>query len=340
MIVAIFWLGQFGANTLFMQLSEPSMTAVSLVPRALVCIAGALISIGFIAVQDRRSSRPLRERAYIAIAFTFVSAGLLGILNRYIFEAFLGLKETSSFLIAFTASLVPRLWIFGTIYAMSLAVSYSAEVRRREEEIVALKALAQDAHLRALRSQLNPHFLFNALNSITALIADGRAQQAETITEDLADFLRITLSLDPQRQITLKEEVALQRIFLDIQKVRFPTRLDVAIDIDAGAENALVPNLILQPLVENSIKYAVARSSLPVTLSIRAVADGDRLKIVVEDDGGDAGRDGRSKGAHVGLANVAERLAGHYGEEVKFQFGASPESGYRNTIEMPLRVAP
>src|SRR5213076_2031634 len=103
---------------------------------------------------------------------------------------------------------------------------------------------AQDAQIRGLRSQLNPHFLFNALNSVAALIRESRTVQAEETTEHLADFLRIVLSLDPQQLITVTEEVSLQRIYLDIQKVRFPKRLQPIYDIAAGIEDALVPNLI------------------------------------------------------------------------------------------------
>ena len=340
-VVTLFWVGQFGANTLFAQLTSPEEVLTTLLPRALVCVAGEVISLGFIAFQDRWRASRLAVRAYWAIGFTIVSALLLGVANLLIFEAFVGPLGTSSYWVRFWANypmqVLPRLWVFGAVYAMSLAISYSADVREREEEIAALRGLAQDAQLRALRSQLQPHFLFNALNSIAALIREGRAQQAEDTTEHLADFLRITLSLDPQRLITLAEETSLQRIYLDILKVRFPTRLNVLFDIPTDVERALVPNLILQPLVENSIKHAVARSTSPVTVQVRARAAGDHLRITVEDDGGNSSEAAPATGNNMGLSNVAERLNAHFTNDASLSSEPQDEGGFRNTILVPLR---
>jgi len=343
-VVTLFWVGQFGANTLFAQLTSPDEVMTTLFPRALVCVAGEVISLGCIALQDRWRGSRLAVRAYWAVGFAVVSALLLGIANLLIFEALLGPLGTSPYWARFWANypmqVVPRLWIFGAVYAMSLAISYSADVREREEEIAALRGLAQDAQLRALRSQLQPHFLFNALNSIAALIREGRAQQAEDTTEHLADFLRITLSLDPQRLITVAEETSLQRIYLDILKVRFPTRLNVVFDIPTDVERALVPNLILQPLVENSIKHAVARSTAPVTVQVRARAVGDQLRIIVEDDGGNSGDAAQASGNNMGLSNVAERLNAHFGNDASLSFEPRGEGGFCNTILVPLRRRP
>ena len=340
LVVTLFWISLFAANTIFTQITMPEDAAASLLPRACVCVAGALLTLVCIAIQDRWLGLRLLIRALWAIAFTIVSSAVLGAANYFIFRAFVPETGSSGLWVSVGYQLVPRLWVFGSVYAMSLAISYSTEVREREEEIAALQALAQDAQLRALRSQLNPHFLFNALNSIAALIREGRPEQAEEITEHLADFLRITLSLDPQRLITIGDETSLQRIYLDIQKVRFPTRLDVRFEIDPDVENARVPSLILQPLVENSIKYAVARSTAPVTVEIRARAEGDKLQITVEDDGGNAAGAGPSSGNRMGLANVAERLSAHFGDAASLSFGPRSDGGFRNSILIPLYIAP
>ena len=337
-VVTLFWVAQFSAATLFTQLNAPQAALVALLPRTLVCSAGVAVTLAGIALQDRGRDVRLAVRAYWAIGFTILSALILGVLNHLIFELFIGPMSTSGFLLSLPGEVIPRLWVFGSVYAMSLAISYSAEVHEREEEIASLRALAQDAQLRALRSQLNPHFLFNALNSIAALIQDDRPKQAEETTENLADFLRITLSLDPQRLITIAEEASLQRIYLDIQKVRFPTRLKIEFAIAPDVEDALVPNLILQPLVENSIKYAVARSTVPVTIRISAEADGGELHIIVEDDGGNA--DARAaKGNKMGLANVAERLSAHFGDAASLSSGLESAGGFRNSIRIPLARA-
>jgi hypothetical protein len=335
-VVTIFWLGQFGANTLFTQISSPELAISSLLPRALICAAGELITLICIALQDRWRDSRLRTRTYWAIAFTILSAGILGALNHFIYEAFLIPMGTSGFWTVYPTELIPKLWVYGSLYAMALAIAYSADVSEREEEIAGLRTLAQEAQLRALRSQLNPHFLFNALNSIASLIRDGRPAQAEETTEQLADFLRMTLSLDPQRMISLDEEVSLQVIYLDIQKLRFPTRLNVVFDIAPDVEDALIPNLLLQPLVENSIKYAVARSTARVTVRISAKADGGKLQLIVEDDGGNASGPGRTRGSGMGLANVADRLTAHFGEQASLSSAPRSEGGFCNAIRVPL----
>ena len=343
-IVTIYWIGQFGANTLYVHLTSPDYALTTLAPRALSCVAGAIVTLAGIALQDRWRGSRLPTRAYLAIVFTIASAAILGGLAYPIFTRFMPPEGTSPFWVRYWADypveVVPRLWTFASVYAMSLAISYATDVREREEEIVALRALAQDAQLRALRSQLNPHFLFNALNSIAALIGDGRAKEAEETTEHLADFLRTTLSLDPQRLITIGQEAALQRIYLDIQKVRFPTRLNIVFDIAPDVQDALVPNLILQPLIENSVKYAVAQSTTRVTVKVCARADGDKLWIIVEDDGGNAASSGAATGNRMGLANVAERLAAHFGDDAALSFAPLHEGGgFRNTMCIPLERA-
>jgi len=339
-VVTIFWIGQFGANTLYVQLTSPDYAVTTLLPRALSCVAGEVVTLAGIALQHRWRGSRLPIRAYLAIAFTVVSAAILGAMAYPIFQAFLPPMGHSPFWVRYWSDypveVVPRLWAFASVYAMALAISYATDVREQEEEIVALRSLAQDAQLMALRSQLNPHFLFNALNSIAALINDGQARQAEETTEHLADFLRTALSLDPQRLITISEEASLQRLYLDIQKVRFPTRLNVVFDIAPNAEDALVPNLILQPLVENSIKYAVARSTAPVTIRLCATAEGDKLRIIVEDDGGNAANPNRPTGNRMGLANVAQRLSAHFGDEASLVHNVRPEGGFRNSMIIPL----
>ena len=151
------------------------------------------------------------------------------------------------------------------------------------------------------------------------------------------DPLTNTLTIDPQTLITLGEEAALQRLYLDIQKVRFPTRLNVVFEIAPEVEDARVPNLILQPLVENSIKHAVAQSTAPVTLRVCAVADGQTLRITVEDDGGNSANGSEPVGSSIGLANVAERLRAHFGQDGILSSGPSGEGGFRNAMQMPLR---
>jgi two-component sensor histidine kinase len=332
--ILVFWTGRMASITLYRHLTMPD--APNLIqPRSLVCLAGAILSFGLVFALDSFQGCRLWVRTTSAIVLAICGAAVLALVNHFVFSAFIpSYGSDSPFWANYLVEIMDQLWIFACVSAMALALSYSADIREREERISALQTLAKDAQLSALRSQLNPHFLFNALNAIAALIKVGSNAQAEAMAENLADFLRMTLALDPQRLITVEEEVGLQQLYLDIQQARFPDRLEIHYDIAEGARQALVPNLIAQPLVENSIKYAVARSSEPVTLAISARADGSFLTLCIEDDGGDAAR-GTEKGARMGLRNVAERLRLQYGSRATFAAGPKAEGGFRNVLKIP-----
>lgn len=335
-VLLLFWIGQFGSNSIYQQLTWPKGAAELLFPRALICTAGLILSFGLIGVQNRLRDVRLLVRAEWAFGLAIAGAATHALVNHLIFAAFLSdYGGGAPFWVSYSVEVLDRLWVFACLSAMTLALAYAAEIQEREERISALQALAHNAQLRALRSQLNPHFLFNALNSMAALIKARRNPEAEAMVEDLADFLRTTLALDSHRLITLKEELRLQQLYLDVQRSRFPDRLRVEVDIAGPVEHVLVPNLIAQPLVENSIKHAVARSTRPVTLSIAARKRGERLELSIEDDGGDA-HHGTAKGGRVGLANVVERLRAHYGDRARLDARLKPGGGFQNILLIPL----
>ena len=133
-----------------------------------------------------------------------------------------------------------------------------------------MKELAQEARMAALRYQINPHFLFNTLNSISSLVLERRNAEAETMLLNLSTFLRATLAADPGGTIALREEIRLQQLYLAIEEVRFPDRMHVTVDIPCDLSALAVPALILQPLVENALRYAVEPSESMTTVSITA----------------------------------------------------------------------
>ncbi|HWK35735.1 sensor histidine kinase, partial [Sphingomonas sp.] len=187
----------------------------------------------------------------------------------------------------------------------------------------------------------NPHFMFNTLNSIASLIATKAVDPAERMVENLSDFLRAGLAIDPNEDIPLTREIELQSLYLAIETERFPDRLTVAIDLPADARRALVPSLIIQPIVENAVRHAVATSTAPVTLHIEARAEAGRLKLCVRDSGGNgAAARSRSSGTGVGLRNVAERLATRYGEDCDFVAGPDPDGGFVTRFAIPLEYRP
>jgi len=220
--------------------------------------------------------------------------------------------------------------------ALFLALSYAAAVRVAEREAASYRAAARDAELRALRYQVNPHFLFNTLNSLSTLILKDSRDEAEKMVLNLATFFRTSLTADPTEDVLLAEEIRLQRLYLDIEAVRFPERLIVNIAIPPSLLTACVPCLILQPLVENAIKYGVSRSRRPVTVFISAREDSHGLVLMVEDDG-DPPEDGDATGGTgVGLKNVTNRLKARFGEDASCRYGPLVNGGFGVTLFMPL----
>jgi hypothetical protein len=337
-IIILFWTLQFTAYTVIAFMSIPDLVGHLLVPRAINSMAGMLISFAMLAVQARLKRRRLSTRAYAAVLLAIIGTALhvLMVSANYAIIA-PDLEGSGPYWMIFITGFINRFWALITISVIILAIIYGADIREREERIDALQALANLAQIRALRSQLNPHFLFNALNSIAGLISAKRAPEAEMMTENLADFLRLALALDPQQPITLDEELKLQGLYLSIEQVRFPGRLNVNVDVPEDVKAALVPNLITQPLIENSIKYAVARSIEPVDLQIIARRIGDRLELAVSDSGGDAAQPS-PKGANIGLRNVAARVEMHYGKSGRFTAQPQAGGGFRNVIAIPFRV--
>lgn len=227
-------------------------------------------------------------------------------------------------------------FFFAAWGALFLALSYAAAVRSAERAAAGYRAAARDAELRALRYQVNPHFLFNTLNSLSTLILKDHRDEAEKMILNLSTFFRTSLTADPTEDVVLAEEIRLQRLYLDIEAIRFPDRLIIDIKVPADLTNACVPCLILQPLVENAIKYGVSRARRPVTIQITARQDSEGLVLSVEDDGDPLGDDQQLRGTGVGLKNVADRLKARFGNEASCRYGPLPNGGFGVTIFMPL----
>jgi hypothetical protein len=238
----------------------------------------------------------------------------------------------------FNRGLMPFVLIYG-LYASALGLMLSAmAVRDREVQLAAAHSAAQQAQLAALRFQLNPHFLFNTLNAISSLIVTNRNGDAERMTMKLSEFLRVSLEADPEAEVTLDEELATTQSYLDIEAVRFGDRLRVAFECPTALLNAYVPSFLLQPLVENSIKYAVAPSRRAVTLSVRAMAHAGELRLLIDDDGRQAFGSLPAGGTGLGLANVRQRLSAFYGAAGRVEAVAT-DRGFAVTLAMPLRHA-
>ncbi|MEM6498122.1 MAG: histidine kinase [Pseudomonadota bacterium] len=217
-----------------------------------------------------------------------------------------------------------------TYFAM-LAGYQARSAERREQEF---RSAAKAAELRSLRYQVNPHFLFNTLNSLSALVMTGKSEQAERMIQTMSRFYRHSLADDPTADVPLKDEFDLQKLYLDIETTRFPERLVCKFDLPPDLADARVPGMILQPLVENSVKYAVSPVNRPVTITVAAREEFDRLVVTVSDDGPGPPK-GVKHGFGIGLANVRDRLEARFGPDVVLTSVPS-SAGYSSEIRIPL----
>ncbi len=236
------------------------------------------------------------------------------------------------------AANLPLYWV---IVAFAHALLATARLRERDQQAAELAAHLTQAQLAGLRTQLQPHFLFNTLNSISALIPNN-AKLANEMVLNLSDLLRMTLR-DPKRgEISLGEELTLLGHYVDIQKLRFGERLVFNLVADNNTLNFPVPPMLLQPLVENAVRYGVELSEQPEQITVRAELVEQILALEVTNTfhGSAEETSAPKKSTGVGLANTRARLAGLYGTEQSFAFGASPDGGFRVQIRIPQGSSP
>jgi two-component system LytT family sensor kinase len=234
---------------------------------------------------------------------------------------------------------------YGTIFLISYVIDYYRRHQEEELKISRLKAeLAQaqlqvtEAQLQALKMQLHPHFLFNTLNSISALL-DEDPDAADQMLARLGDFLRLTLENSGAQEVTLQEELEFLRCYLEIERVRFHDRLTVNMQIEPETLDARVPNLILQPIVENAIRHGIVARIAPGEIAIRARRFGDQLELQVKDNGPGLGRaDGVRLKEGLGLANTRARLEQLYRDAYRFDMSDAPEGGLQVTLEIPFVI--
>lgn len=252
--------------------------------------------------------------------------------------------------------LFPSLFVFFTWAALYHGIKYyqflqrehevavRAESAQRQEALKRIKAEAEakEAQMHLLRYQLNPHFLFNTLNSVSALVTGGRADDANRMLLNLSTFLRFSLERERVSMTTLREEITALELYLDIEKVRFSDRLELILQIAPEAYRCNVPSLLLQPLVENAVKYAISKSETGGVIQISANTNGSALNISVEDSGADSGamedREASSSaaaGIGLGLQNIRERLDTVFGSLAYCRSTTSPLGGMRIEVCIP-----
>ena len=237
-----------------------------------------------------------------------------------------------------------------TIYFFFVLLCWSAlyfsipafrELALERERLLRAEARAHEARLAALRLQLQPHFLFNALNAVSTLVTDGRPAEANRMLARLADFLRATLERKDTAEVPLADEIAFTRQYLEIEEVRFGERLRVEVDIDPAARGALVPAMILQPLVENAVRHAVLPRTEGGAIGIVASRENGTLHLFVHDDGPGPAPGGVETTVParngLGLANTRQRLEELYGAGAELTLGTSDRGGLAVSLRLPWR---
>jgi sensor histidine kinase YesM len=224
--------------------------------------------------------------------------------------------------------------------ALYYGINYYLLLEEEIDQRGKLESQASSAQLAMLRYQLNPHFLFNTLNSISTLVLLKQTERANAMLARLSSFLRYTLANEPTAKVTLAQEVETLKLYLEIEKMRFDERLRTHFDIDPRVAKARLPSLLLQPLVENAIKYAVTPQEEGADITVTARLTGERVQIAVSDTGPGLietkPRPTLSTG--VGLANIKERLAQAFGPDHRFETRTKPGEGFSVEIEIPFQL--
>ena len=341
LLIAALWMLQFLLITARQNISDGEAPGwENGLRRGAISLAGAglfyLMGLALVAV--RRGGVALRVA--LALPLAIAGAATHVVINNAVFYYTMPPDPELTLMLDPVSIFVSGMWWFWGYLAwaaIAIALAYSIELRDRDRQLAESEALAHRAQLRALRYQINPHFLFNALNATSALVTARETARAEEMLANLADFLRASLATDPLDDIPLGAELDYARLYLQIEQVRFSDRLRVEFEVPERLRGALVPSLILQPVFENAIKHAVSPATSMVTIRASARADGDRLLIEIADDGAQASP--KSAGTGVGLVNIAQRLAARFGAAGGLTTGPRPTGGYVATLALPLRFA-
>jgi two-component system LytT family sensor kinase len=337
---AVYWAAMFVMHTsqmLMMNMNEGPATLATRVGLTALCYV-LCMPIGWIINRSFHASI-WRRVALIGFA-CFCAAIVYGSMQYMVWNVWFAISDDLSKSGVWIAAL--RRSDYNTILFLlwstfCMAIFYAAHLRERESSLLEARALAQQAELKMLRYQINPHFLFNTLNAVSALIVTGQSQAADEMIAKLARFFRNALSRESTAKVTLSEELRVQLEYLDIELTRFPERVRLNTTVPADLAKALVPHLILQPLFENAIKHGVARSPARVEIRTSVHRENGTLVISIDNDTNPSGSSEEQAGEGVGLANVAQRLASLYGADAGMSTNAH-DGRFIVELRLPLEL--
>jgi signal transduction histidine kinase len=332
------WLGLRGVSGL-----ANGQSFSFLIPQTISAITGFSLSLILsVCYRTLISRRPL-----LMWGVSFGLAGLATALWAFI-DAWVAQIQNPASEAGFTSLLLGAVYIdatsLGAWSALYFAINYFLQLEEQSDRMLRLEAQAASAQLAMLRYQLNPHFLFNTLNSISTLVLLKQAEPANAMLSRLSAFLRYTLANEPTAQVTLAQEIETLKLYLDIEKMRFEERLRPHFAIDPVVARARLPSLLLQPLVENAIKYAVTPQEDGADITISAQLAGQNVRITVSDTGVGLSADRAdpttgvaTESTGVGLANIRDRLAQAFGDQHRFDVQSGAEGGFTVIIEFPFQ---
>ena len=231
--------------------------------------------------------------------------------------------------------------VYATVAAVGYAMYFSRRLREREVVATQLVSQLREAHLGALRMQLQPHFLFNTLNTIAMLVREGETQTSVRMLARLSDLLRRLLEENANQEVPVREELDFLGRYLEIEQLRFQDRLRVQMNIEDGTRDAYIPNLVLQPIVENAIKHGISRRAAASALQLNVARENGSIILSVRDDGpGLASTFSLDGLTGIGLRNTAARLQFLYGDDATMDVRNAPDQGTIVTLRLPFRETP
>jgi len=329
------WLAYFGLGYLS-AIAHDKPAGYWIVPMT-AAVTGALLTLGLRFLLRSCWGLPPRRLSMVMAVPILASSAVMDLTTRAVLLEFCPTCAPAN-RVAFLAYALSHIYVLLAWVGLYLGIKYYRQLQDETRRALAARTMAHQAQLKMLRYQLNPHFLFNTLNAISTLVLDGDNTTANRMVHGLSSFLRHSLDNDPMQRVTLRQELDALTLYLGIEKIRFAERLRVETDIDEDCWRALLPSLLLQPLVENAIKYAVAPQIEGGLLRIEARREGEQLVLRVSDDGPgchclEGGQLPAGKG--VGLRNARERLAVLYGDAGGFDV-RNRERGIEVTLRLPF----
>ena len=314
------------------------------VSKGMLMVMGFLISLGLRYVYRPliRRGTPLLVLLVVAVVASYVASVVWTAADNvfdYPVTLTLGVREP--------APRGPIRPFYGAVYnaftmlawsVLYIGIRYYAALQAERERSLKAEAAAHQAQLEALRYQINPHFLFNALNAVSTLVTERRNDEASRMLARVSDFLRLTLTAPVRDEVALADEVDYVRQYLEIERVRFGERLRTEFDLAPDVWEAAVPAFVLQPLIENAVRHAIAPREAGGAITLEAHRSGEMLHVSIVDDGPGVRDEPQGNGTgRIGLTNTRDRLRQLYGDRGRLQLVSVPGGGTRATIEIPFR---